>query len=343
MSINRALEYMRFGDPTKVLQLVEKAMPGAPGAGQVVVRWIASPVNPLDLNKISGTYPAHSAQFPCIGGSEAMGFIDKVGPGVKGLAAGDKVISALLKYPVWANYKLCGADEVRKVDDRLSIEFAATLLINPSTAYCMLKEFVDLNPGDYIIQNCADSSVGRCVILLAKEWGYKTINTVWDRPGADESMKKLKELGADYVFTDEEFAKEGKKTVKGFKAAIKLALNGVGGPSVQRITSVLAKGASVVTYGGMSLKRHEFSTGSFVFNDLRAFGFAIFDYLEDPKNREKANKMFRWLQDLNAKGGIDAPQVEKCSVDDYAKAIAKANEGGHLKQLIYFDPTYMNK
>lgn len=48
--------------------------------------------------------------------------------------------------------------------------------------------------------------------------------------------------------------------------------------------------------GGMSLKRHEFSTGSFVFNDLRAFGFAIFDYLEDPKNQEKANKMFRWLQ-----------------------------------------------
>lgn len=53
-------------------------MPGAPGAGQVVVKWIASPVNPLDLNKISGTYPAHSAQFPCIGGSEAVGFIDKV-------------------------------------------------------------------------------------------------------------------------------------------------------------------------------------------------------------------------------------------------------------------------
>lgn len=87
------------------------------------------------------------------------------------------------------------------------------------------------------------------------EWGYKTINTVWDRPGADESMKKLKELGADYVFTDDEFAKEGKKVVKGLKAPIKLALNGVGGPSVQKITSVLAKGASVVTYGSCQLYR----------------------------------------------------------------------------------------
>lgn len=56
----------------------------------------------------------------------------------------------------------------------------------------------------------------------------------------------------------------------------------------------------------------------------------------------KLGKLY-WLQDLNAKGGIDAPEVEKCSMDDYGKAIAKANEGGHLKQLIYFDPTYMNK
>uniref|UniRef100_A0A914S9V4 Alcohol dehydrogenase N-terminal domain-containing protein n=1 Tax=Parascaris equorum TaxID=6256 RepID=A0A914S9V4_PAREQ len=110
----------------EVLQLVEKAMPGAPGAGQVVVRWIASPVNPLDLNKISDM---------------------KVGPGVKGLAAGDKVISALLKYPVWANYKLCGADEVRKVDDRLSIVSVALKALNPLVwssfhlRNCMVNEY----------------------------------------------------------------------------------------------------------------------------------------------------------------------------------------------------------
>ncbi|VDM28779.1 unnamed protein product [Toxocara canis] len=178
---------------------------------------------------------------------------------------------------------------------------------------------------------------------IVSEWGYKTINTVWDRPGAEESKKRLKELGADYVFTDNEFAKDGKKMIKSLKVPIKLALNGVGGPSIQKISSVLAKGASVVTYGGMSLKRHEFSTGSFVFNDLRAFGFAIFDYLEKPENQQKADKMFRWLQDLNAKGGIHPPEMEKCSMDEYAKAIAKSTEGGHLKQLLYFDSTFMNK
>lgn len=45
---------------------------------------------------------------------------------------------------------------------------AATLLINPPTAYLMLKEYVKMEPGEYVIQNAANSGVGRCVIQLAK-------------------------------------------------------------------------------------------------------------------------------------------------------------------------------
>ncbi|VDK26412.1 unnamed protein product [Anisakis simplex] len=121
MSVNKVLQYLKFGDPTKVLQLAANAMPNAPGAGQVIVKWIAAPINPLDLNKISGTYPAHKAKFPCIGGSEGVGLIEAVGSGVKGLSKGDKVIPTLLDKPTWANYALWDANNVRKVDDRMSI------------------------------------------------------------------------------------------------------------------------------------------------------------------------------------------------------------------------------
>jgi trans-2-enoyl-CoA reductase len=54
-----------------------------------------------------------------------------------------------------------------KIDKRIDIDRAATLLINPPTAYCMLKEFIDLDVGDVVIQNCANSAVGRDVIQLA--------------------------------------------------------------------------------------------------------------------------------------------------------------------------------
>lgn len=58
---------------------------------------------------------------------------------------------------------------------------AATATINPPTAYRMLKDFVDLKPGDWLVQNGANSQVGLNVIQLAKVWGLKTVNFVRDR------------------------------------------------------------------------------------------------------------------------------------------------------------------
>ena len=81
---------------------------------------------------------------------------------------------------------------------------AATITINPTTAYRMLKDFVKLKPGvcvitiwtdnvdvtvmlryvitgDCIIQNGSNSGVGQSVIQLAAAWGIKTINTIRNR------------------------------------------------------------------------------------------------------------------------------------------------------------------
>lgn len=58
---------------------------------------------------------------------------------------------------------------------------AATLSINPGTAYRMLKDFVPVRRGDWIVQNGGNSQVGLAVIQLAREWGIKTINFVRDR------------------------------------------------------------------------------------------------------------------------------------------------------------------
>jgi NADPH:quinone reductase-like Zn-dependent oxidoreductase len=41
------------------------------------------------------------------------------------------------------------------------------LAINPPTAELLLSEFVDLKSGDWVVQNAANSSVGRWVIAFA--------------------------------------------------------------------------------------------------------------------------------------------------------------------------------
>ena len=120
-------------------------------------------------------------------------------------------------------------------------------MINPPTAYAMLKDFVPLQPGDYVIQNSANSGVGRAVIEIAHAYGYKTINLVRDRPEIATLKNELKSLGADLVFTEEEFQKEGRKIANEYD--IKLALNGVGGKSALMISSALAPKGTMVTYG----------------------------------------------------------------------------------------------
>lgn len=65
-----------------------------------------------------------------------------------------------------------------KVANDIPVEYAATMAVNPCTAYRMLRDFENLRPGDYIIQNGANSMVGIAVIQMAREMGVKTINVV---------------------------------------------------------------------------------------------------------------------------------------------------------------------
>jgi NADPH:quinone reductase-like Zn-dependent oxidoreductase len=52
------------------------------------------------------------------------------------------------------------------------------LAINPPTAALLLSEYVTLKPGEWVVQNSANSSVGRWVIAFAKARGLKTVNIV---------------------------------------------------------------------------------------------------------------------------------------------------------------------
>ena len=65
-----------------------------------------------------------------------------------------------------------------KVPNDIPAPYAATLTINPATAYCLLREFENLKPGDVIIQNGANSMVGQAVVQMARDMGVKTINVV---------------------------------------------------------------------------------------------------------------------------------------------------------------------
>ncbi|CAD5219112.1 unnamed protein product [Bursaphelenchus okinawaensis] len=312
-----ALTYKTNGDPKKVLQLEQIEVDTTLGPSSVLVKWLLSPINPLDINKIEGTYPS---KFTNIGGSEGVGRVVKVGSEVRKLKADDRVFSGAPFATPWIEYSVVDQSSLFKLQPDVDEVSAASLMINPPTAYIMLKEYEHLENGDYVIQNSANSAVGRCVIQLAKAFGYKSINLVRDRPDIEDLKNELKALGADFVFTEEEFKSTGRQFVKTLDRPIRLACNGVGGRSALAISASLTYGATCVTYGGMSKKPSEFSTASLVFNDLRVVGVAVTNFIANAWS-EKVDRMFKELQDLIAAGKLKPPPVKIHRLEEYEAAI----------------------
>ena len=85
----RQLVIPRHGPP-EVMRLREVPDP-EPGAGQVRIRVRAAGLNFADVMARQGLYP-DAPPLPAVMGYEVAGEIDRVGPGVSGRAAGERVI-----------------------------------------------------------------------------------------------------------------------------------------------------------------------------------------------------------------------------------------------------------
>jgi trans-2-enoyl-CoA reductase len=174
------------------------------------------------------------------------------------------------------------------------------LAVNPPTAYRMLTDFVSLQPGDWIIQNAANSAVGRCVIAIAKANGFHTINVV----RRDELIPELEALGADIVLTDKTPIS---RQVTGKE--IKLGLNAVGGESARQLAKTLAPHGTLVTYGAMGREPLRLDNGLLIFRDIRFRGLWISDWYRHA-TRADITAMFTELRPLIRAGKFCVP-VEK--------------------------------
>ncbi|GMR48740.1 hypothetical protein PMAYCL1PPCAC_18935, partial [Pristionchus mayeri] len=326
----RAIKYSQFGDPRKVSPSLLITHSMHISFLEVLIRWLASPVNPLDINKIQGVY-AFKPSLPAIAGTEAVGRIIKVGSSVTRFSPGDKAVIFTSYSACWTDVSVVEEGELMKIDNRITPIQGATLMVNPTTAWIMMH-MGEMEKGDWLIQNSANSGVGRAVIEIAKEKGYHTINIVRDRPNIKELKEELLRMGGDIVWVEEEVKKEG--NVEGRP---KLALNGVGGKSCLQISSLLSRGGMLITYGGMSKKAHEISTSSLVFNNIRAVGVANGVWMADPENEKENERMMREIQDYFIRGVLHAPPMDEHPLEDYQKAIENSMDGKHAKQIVIIE------
>ncbi|KAF2366657.1 Alcohol dehydrogenase N-terminal [Trinorchestia longiramus] len=288
-----------YGEPQNVVKQRSVELPSLKPE-QVLVRMLAAPINPADINTIQGMY-AVKPDLPCILGNEGVAEVLELGSNAGSyLEVGDWVIPARPTSGTWRTHVIAEPTSFVKLPPGMDRAAAATISVNPSTAYRMLRDFVTLQPGDTVIQNAANSAVGRAVIQLCAHYGYKSINVVRDRPTIAELKKDLTDLGADVVVTERELRQV-------------LLLVTYGGMARQVLL--------LVTYGGMARRPVTVPVGSLIFNDVRLQGYWQTRWSLNPDNQTAKQQMFDDLCDLVKQGKVSAPPYRMVNFDDYMTAL----------------------
>ncbi|KAJ5385366.1 Alcohol dehydrogenase superfamily zinc-type [Penicillium concentricum] len=275
----KALIYSKYGEPKDVLRLHKHSI-SAPHATQVNLRLLTAPMNPADVNQIQGVYPSKppfqtdlgNAEPAAVGGNEGAFEVLSTGAGVKNLSKGDWVIMKRTGLGTWRTHAQLDESQLIKIENKegLTPLQVGTVSVNPVTAYRMLRDFCEwdwMRAGEeWVIQNGANSGVGRAAIQLGREWGIKTLNVVRQRktPEETEALKKeLRDLGATVVITEEEML------TGNFRDMVHE------GKNATALAKTLAPNSHMVTYGAMSKQPVALPSGLLIFKNLAFDGFWV--------------------------------------------------------------------
>ena len=202
------------------------------------------------------------------------------------------------------------------------------LRINPPTALLMLTDIVDLKPGDWVIQNVANSAVGRLVIRLAQARGLRTVNVV----RRDSLFAELQALGADACAVDgPDLAETVKAKTSG--VPIRLALDAVSGRATSRLSSCLTEGGVVCNYGSMSGEDPVMSRGALSAGVLTLVGFTLGRALAR-RSLAEVRAIYTDLGEQILKGALSAPVERVYPIEEIKAALTHAQRGERSGKIL---------
>lgn len=322
----QSIRFYEFGNPADVLRVEDVPQP-EPGTNQVLVRLRARSINPSDLLAVRGLYGS-LPRLPATPGLEGMGEVAACGEGVKNLRPGQRVIP--LGVPgTWQEYLLAESTRLIPVPDGVSDQAAAQFLVNPLTAWIMTVEELSLQPGEWLLQTAAGSTLGRIVLQIARLRGFKTINVVRRRQQAEE----LKALGADEVIcTADEGIVERVKEITG-RAGLTKAIEAVGGPTAAAVARALGRGGVMLVYGLLSMEPMTVDGGRMIFNTTTIRGFWLSEWLRTAAP-ERQQRVITELLRLMVTSEIAPPVEAEYPLADVHGAIAHAERTGRSGKVL---------
>lgn len=305
----------QYGDPADHVRCIDVADVGTPGDDEVVFDVLAFPINPADVSFCRGRYRLRPA-LPATPGAECVGRVIAIGRLVCDVVVGDLVIN--LDRENWTQRRRVNARRVVVIPQDIDIYQAAMMRINPPTAQLLLTDVIRLRAGDWIIQNAANSAVGRLVTAFAGDRGINVVNVV----RRDEARRQLLDSGGSFCVTDDaDLATTVKSLTQG--ESIRLGIDAVAGTATDRIASCVANEGVVCTYGSLSGEAISISPAHFVYRGLSLNGFLLGRYL-DAKPELEIRTIYREIA-CRLVNGLKADIERVYSIEEIGQAIAHAS------------------
>ena len=263
----RAIVYESGGvEALKIQEIPDRT----PEAGEVLLRVKACAMNHLD---VWATKNPTQQRFggPRIMGADVAGVVESLGPGVEGYAQGDRVLVApglscghcskcqRGMHADCPEYKLLGvghdggyselmtipAVNLAPMPDGLGFEDGASIPLVFITAWRMLVEKADVQPGEWVLVNSAGSGVGIAAIQIARLFGARVIATASTQAKRDKALELGAEASVDY--TQSGWADEVARLADG--DGVDIAIDSAGGSILEQTLGAMARGGRVVNCG----------------------------------------------------------------------------------------------
>jgi len=319
-------EYEERGPvPQDVIHAVELETP-RPGPGEALVEVVAAPINPSDVLTLTGEY-GQLPPLPAIGGREGVGRVAELAADTSGPAVGQLVLLPA-GCGTWSTHVVVEAARLVQLPNEADPLQLAMMTINPPTAALLLSEFVSLEPGEWVLQNAANSAVGLYLVQLARLRGHRTVNVV----RREDAAAAVRETGGDVVLVDGDDLARRIAEATG-DARIRLGIDAVGGTATGRLAACLDRGATLVNYGRMSGEPCTIGPEAFIFRDLTMRGFWLaswFRQTPEPERRALVGELAR----LIAGGELHAPVHATYDVTEIEAAVAAAASGGRSGKIL---------
>ncbi|MFE7118598.1 zinc-binding dehydrogenase [Streptomyces sp. NPDC057654] len=236
----RVMELARFGAADTAFAARELPVP-TPGPGQVLVRVMATSVNPLDLQTRRGDYRDEVA-LPAVIGNDVSGVVAGTGPGADDFQPGDEVwylAPVFAGQGTYAEYHVVDQALVARKPAGLSHVEAAGLALVGVTVWEALVERAGVRAGERVLVHGGAGGVGSAAVQIAGALGAEVVTTARAR-----DHEFVTGLGAHAAidFSAGDYVPQVREL-----GGVDVVLDTVGGDTLTRSPEVLADRGRVVS------------------------------------------------------------------------------------------------